>query len=203
MPINGPELWATTDDEAEYLMTQFSCSSDGSALVFVGSEPGTSALWSVSEKGAQPELLLPRDGTLLGGPVFSPDGNWVAYWGSRGSAARTSAIHATPFPGTGNEYSTPEEDRFYPLWSPDGKEIIYTAISGDLFSRSVSTSGGFAFGPERALPIESSLGSGSRSFDILPDGERFLVIVPSEDAPPRVNVVLNWFEELEQRMSAR
>jgi hypothetical protein len=148
-------------------------------------------------------LVLSRDGTLLGGPVFSPDGNWVAYWGSRGSAARTSAIHATPFPGTGNEYSTPEEDRFYPLWSPDGKEVIYTEISGDLFSRSVSTSGAFAFGPERALPVESIPGGGSRSFDIMPDGERFLVIVPSEDAPPRVNVVLNWFEELEDRMSSR
>ena len=196
----GPELWVTPDEGAEYLTTQFSLAPDGSALVFVDSEPGKTSLWSLSEPGAEPELLLTRDSGLLGGPVFSPDARWVAYWSTKGSAARTSAIHVTPFPRTGDVYSTLEEDRFYPLWSADGKEVIYTTVSGDLFSRSVSTSGGFTFGPERPLSIKSLFLGGSRGFDILPDGERFLVIVPSETAPPRVNVVLNWFEELEERM---
>ena len=39
---------------------------------------------------------------------------------------------------------------------------------------------------------------------ISPDGQRFLMIKPAEsdsDAPlPQINVVLNWFEELKQRV---
>ena len=40
-----------------------------------------------------------------------------------------------------------------------------------------------------------------RSFDVTPDGERFLVVLPAErtevDAPqPRIIIVQNWFEEL-------
>jgi hypothetical protein len=42
-----------------------------------------------------------------------------------------------------------------------------------------------------------------RSFDVTPDGERFLVVLPpeqSELAPvePRVDIVVNWFEELKR-----
>ncbi len=36
-----------------------------------------------------------------------------------------------------------------------------------------------------------------RSYDVSRDGERFLVLkLPTERARPRVNVVLNWFDEL-------
>ena len=40
-----------------------------------------------------------------------------------------------------------------------------------------------------------------RSFDVTPDGERFLVVLPAErteiDAPqPRIVIIQNWFEEL-------
>ena len=40
------------------------------------------------------------------------------------------------------------------------------------------------------------------SYDVAPDGERFVMIRPIEDssttAPPEIRVVVNWFEELER-----
>ena len=45
-----------------------------------------------------------------------------------------------------------------------------------------------------------------RNYDITPDGKQFLVVVPasSTQSEPRqtqqINVVLNWFEELKQRV---
>ena len=44
-----------------------------------------------------------------------------------------------------------------------------------------------------------------RHYDITPDGQRFLMIGTRSDADegavsPRINVVLNWFEELKQRV---
>ena len=49
---------------------------------------------------------------------------------------------------------------------------------------------------------------GSRDYDITPDGERILLIVPAdepevEDRPPEIHVVLNWFEELKARVPVR
>jgi hypothetical protein len=43
------------------------------------------------------------------------------------------------------------------------------------------------------------------NYDVSPDGQRFLMLKPSEQAqaaPTQINVVLNWFEELKQRVPA-
>ncbi len=40
---------------------------------------------------------------------------------------------------------------------------------------------------------------GSRNYDISPDGETFMLIERTEEfSPTRVEVVLNWFEELKR-----
>ncbi len=67
-----------------------------------------------------------------------------------------------------------------------------------------------------ALPLEQTLGTqgflvigmgtGIRPYDITPDGQRFLMIFPAdqtesgEPARERINIVLNWFEELKERV---
>ena len=41
----------------------------------------------------------------------------------------------------------------------------------------------------------------SAGWDIAPDGERMLIILGTErDPPSQINVILNWFEELKQRV---
>jgi len=43
------------------------------------------------------------------------------------------------------------------------------------------------------------------NYDVSPDGQRFLMVKPTtaqEAAPTQINVVLNWFEELKQRVPA-
>jgi hypothetical protein len=42
-----------------------------------------------------------------------------------------------------------------------------------------------------------------RNYDVSPDGQRFLMLKPVESqssAPAQINVVLNWFEELKQKV---
>ena len=40
-----------------------------------------------------------------------------------------------------------------------------------------------------------------RTYDVTPDGQRFLMTrLPGEQSPPRIVVVLNWFEELEAKV---
>jgi hypothetical protein len=43
------------------------------------------------------------------------------------------------------------------------------------------------------------------AFDVSPDGQRFLMVKETDQAPSltQINVVLNWFEELKRRVPAK
>jgi hypothetical protein len=44
---------------------------------------------------------------------------------------------------------------------------------------------------------------GEAAYDVAPDGERFLMVQREEQSvPTRIDVVLNWFEDLERRAPA-
>jgi hypothetical protein len=62
----------------------------------------------------------------------------------------------------------------------------------------------FVPGKTTPLPIEGVIG-GPRPYDLLPDGQ-FVVVMPQSQAqsgkgpPDQINITLNWFEELKQRV---
>jgi hypothetical protein len=69
----------------------------------------------------------------------------------------------------------------------------------------IATQPGFSAGKPRMLfegqyrPTPLS----NPNYDVSPDGQRFLLVKPSEQeqaAPTQINVVLNWFEELKRRV---
>jgi hypothetical protein len=52
--------------------------------------------------------------------------------------------------------------------------------------------------------IESPASYGTfPNYDMSPDGERFLMVKDSEQEAKQVNVVLNWFSELERLVPTR
>ena len=73
-------------------------------------------------------------------------------------------------------------------------------------SVSIETEPNITFGNPEELPIRVSRGFGPRKYDITPDGQRFLTVIPAPNAeadettPERINIVLNWFEELKRRV---
>jgi Tol biopolymer transport system component len=142
------------------------------------------------------------------GAVFSPDGRWVAY-ASSSERGRTT-VQVQPFPATGAKYTLSARGFDAPhavTWSPDG-ELFYDPRPGGFESVRVTTKPAFAFGEPVATsrPFLSSPPEARRRYDITPSGE-FLAIIAgrsrgSAGAPaPQVQVVLNWFQELQQRMS--
>ena len=68
----------------------------------------------------------------------------------------------------------------------------------------VTAQGSFSAGTPKMLfegqYLPSAPGFGF-TYDVSPDGERFLMMKESEEAtsPTQINVVLNWTEELKQR----
>ena len=74
-----------------------------------------------------------------------------------------------------------------------------------LLTVNVSTEPAFDFTSERQLPIRGFIQDvGYREYDIMPSGEQFIMVFPSNFTEsgerPQINIVLNWFEELRERV---
>jgi serine/threonine-protein kinase len=141
--------------------------------------------------------------------AFSPDGKWVAYATNPGTAGALSALFVQPFPTTGAAYQI-ARNGIHPTWAPDGKELFYGSGASQLAGVSVTTRPAFTF----ANPVEVRariFDRGplfERANDITPDGKRFLGLVTAGESttagvPPPIEVVLNWFTELQQRVPTR
>src|SRR5215813_4397262 len=113
------------------------------------------------------------------------------------------------FPATGARY--PMVDGSQPLWSPDGKELFYRAGGEQTAGVRITTRPNFAFSDSMPLPrglTNRFANTLPRNFDITPDGKRFIGVIDANQtqvgsAAPQIQVVINWFEDLNQRMSAK
>ena len=143
-------------------------------------------------------------------PQLSPDGRWIAY---ASNESHKNEIYVRPFPDVNmGRWQISTEGGDSPLWSPDGLELFY--LNGDaVMAASVKTGSSFSIvGAPRVLFQGTYVSSGSRDgipWDISPDGKRFLMMKPSgastsaSGGPRKVNVVVNWLEELKKRVPVK
>jgi hypothetical protein len=91
------------------------------------------------------------------------------------------------------------------VWSHDSKTLFFRQLTTqELTATHVNTQVGFSFTNPEILPVtfsERSSNATLRNHDVLPDG-RFIGVVSasSQGGPERINVVINWFEELKQKL---
>jgi eukaryotic-like serine/threonine-protein kinase len=194
---------------SEYIHTPQSFSPDGQLLAFYEVNPTTQRdIWVLRMGGpslgptqarmAQLFLRTPFDESA---PCFSPEGHWLAYISNESGRYE---VYVQPYPGPGGKYQISTEGGTEPVWNPNGRELFYR--SGDkMMAVEIATQPGFAAGKPRMLfegryeaaPVPIS------NYDVSPDGQRFLMLKPTEQAqaaPTQINVVLNWFEELKRRV---
>jgi serine/threonine-protein kinase len=133
--------------------------------------------------------------------VVSPDGRWLAY---EADDSGRFEIYVRPFPdvNSGREtVSTAGGTR--PIWPRNGQELIYVSPTGALMRVGV-TRGPSWVATTPTLAVKEGYftnpGWWGRSYDISPDGQRFLMIkeggIDGSAGPPSIIVVLNWLEEL-------
>ena len=121
---------------------------------------------------------------------FSPDGRWFAYWEFSGG---TDEVYVQDFPAARHRYQVSAGGGFAPMWTPNGREILYRTGDDDIVSAGVRTEGGFALDAPRKLFRVP----GARLMDVSTDGRRVLLKVPVQDpftAP--VQVILDWHGEV-------
>jgi serine/threonine-protein kinase len=135
-----------------------------------------------------------------GAPQFSPDGHWIAYASDESGRPE---IYVRPFPGPGEKWTVSTGGGNEPIWSRKSQQIFYR--TGDaMMVVDVTTTPTFSAGKPRQLfekPYEKS-GAYWPNYDVTPDGKRLLMVKDAErpTAPAQLDVVLNWFSELQQRV---
>ena len=156
------------------------------------------------------EPLLETE-TLEFAPVISPDGQWIAYVSNETGRFE---VYVQRFPDLGERQQISTDGGVDPLWSPDGQELYYLGLRTgaapvDMHVVSIEPGASLSVGTPEVLFARRSFGRppGPRRYhDIAPDGRRFLLRSPlrafEEGAVvlPQINVVLNWHEELLERV---
>jgi len=173
-------------------------SPDGNWLAYleIGGAGNVSSSVVSIQNGGEPRPLL--ETRFIEGDVrFSPDSRWITYT-SEGSGR--FEIYVQPFEGSGGWLQISTNGGNDPLWSRDGGEIFYTEQQRVMVAKIETEPELRAEEPE--LLFEGRFIRTPRTnYDVTADGERFVMVYPSESGGSerrQLNVVLNWFQELER-----
>jgi tetratricopeptide (TPR) repeat protein len=113
-------------------------SPDGRRLIFVSDRSGNFDLWlqELNSRSPTPPWQLTRDSATDTAPVWSPDGRRIAFTSHRSDPR--GDIFIMTLPRRASAEKPPELERLTdltsadgePVWSPDGRFIVYTARPG-------------------------------------------------------------------------
>jgi len=135
---------------------------------------------------------------------LTPNGRWLAY---ESNESGREEVYVRPFPEVGaGRWQVSMGGGRTPLWSRTGQELFYLSLDGWLMGVQVEEGSSWRSSTQARILkwqyFESGAG-GARTYDIAPDGRRFLVIKQGGDnAPQSLVIVQNWVEELKRRVTA-
>jgi Tol biopolymer transport system component len=169
---------------------------DGDTLLINRQAPNTSQdIYGLSIRSGAVKPLVTTP-AFEGGAQFSPDGRWMAYVSDESGQMQ---VYVRPYPAMDRRWPVSTEGGTSPMWNGNGRELFYR--NGNKMMAVEMTPG-----PELALSaprllFEQPYAYGQTitlpNYDVRADGQRFLM-VKEEAGSGRLNVVLNWFEELKR-----
>jgi Tol biopolymer transport system component/tRNA A-37 threonylcarbamoyl transferase component Bud32 len=178
-------------------------SPDGRYLVFREGPAGQFGIHMLSLAGDKTATrILEFKGLNVANTELSPDGRWIAY--QEGGPA-TGNIVVRPFPNLEGGRWIVSQGGSKPLWSRSGRELFFlTADNAHIAAVPISLGPTFTFAKAenvfdvRRYEMAAQAGSGDtgRTYDVSPDGKRFLVFAAADTSREQIIVVENWANEL-------
>jgi Tol biopolymer transport system component len=178
-----------------------SVSPDNRTLAFVRQTADMSGdVYVVSLDDTAPPRALVSTPAYEGGPQFSPDGRWMAF--TSDESGRTE-VYVRPYSGPDRRWLVSTQGGSHPLWNRNGRELFYRSAN-KMMGVSVTTGPEIVLSAPRLLFEQrySFTNQSIASYDVSPDGQRF-VMVKNESDSGRLNLVLNWFEDLRRLAPSR
>ena len=184
-----PKWWVNT----------FSPHPGGTGVLLSAQKTEGHDLLFLREGGGDPEPFLATAADEQQ-PAFSPDGRLVAYVSNETGHYQ---VYLRPFPGPGRKRQVSSADGGLPRWRRDGKELFF--FEGNrLMAVTVEP------GPEPRISkpqplFEVSPEGLSLNYDVMPDGQRFVMVKPGHaaDAPLQLVVVPGFLEEMKARLAGK
>jgi serine/threonine-protein kinase len=183
---------------------------NGKRLAFVELSPATGAdIWTMPVEIGASGLRAGKSEVFLQssyherGPVFSPDGRWLAYMSNESGDYR---VYVDAFPNKGAKRQVTPDGTSGPIWSRNGKDLFFVQFRArQLMTIPYKDAGGsFETGKPLVWSRQIALFTAARSYDPAPDGKRVIVLMPA-DAPQaahdRLIFLLNFFDELRRRVA--
>ncbi len=199
---------ATGTGEAETLLTlqgtraaPHSLSPDGRSLALSFNREGEGwGLWILpfDESGApgEPYPFLDLPETEIR-PSFSPDGRYIAYETITDDG--TSQIMVAEFPGPGGRWQATTQGGAEPMWSKQGRELLYLDGQTTLQRMAVEFRDGqpiFSAPESFGGPVLHPDQDRNR-FTVTPDGDK-VVLLAGEATPAPTTVVVGWSHGLSE-----
>ncbi len=177
-----------------------SWSPDGRVLAFMDITSTRTEIWTM-ERGHAPERLL-QSASNAGNARFSPRAGWLAYVSDETGQYE---VYVRQYPGSGRGTQVSKGGGRQAVWSPDGRELFYRSADR-MMAVKIATQPTFRAEPpvelwQRRYFSQEFL---APNYDVAPDG-RFLMLQVADEAANAarsVNVVMNWFDEVKQRLTA-
>lgn len=173
-----------------------SVSPDGNFVLVNSTNPNGEDVYLVSIAEAQVGPLL-NSRYRERAAVFSPDGNHIAYVSDESGREE---VYVQPFPLLNHREQISTNGGADPVWSRDGKELFFRS-GFKMMVVAVALEPQFSAGRQQFLfetDFTARGNSGLASYDVSLDGQRFVMVRQrAGQGGARVNIVLNWFDELE------
>ena len=187
-----------------------SWSPTGEVLAYTVQDGSQHDIWAVSPNDTSSARPLLDGPANEHSPKFSPDGRWLAYASNESGRYE---VYVRRYP-QGERLRVSTEGGEGPVWSPNRRELFFSGPyegTPKLMVASVAEDGETlrigvptplldmrVIGPEGAFFAYLGASNNGPSYDILPDGQRF-VMVRLPDAPElEIILVQNFFEELKR-----
>ena len=194
--------------------TPWSVAPDGRRLAYYDRNPETGFdLWTaaVSQHDAGLTLATPESFLQTRAfevyPSFSPDARWITYASNESGAWE---VYVRRFPDNGTKVRVSNSGGSVPRWSPNGRELLYrTEAQRIMFVTYTTTADRFDSSAPRPWSQHGLADTGVLpNFDIAPDGERVVGLVPvarpeEQQSVNHVTFMLNVSEEIRRRIDSR
>lgn len=175
----------------------YSWSRDGSRIAFTEMENGDANISLLELSGKRRVIPLVHTPFYDSEPAFSPDGLWIVYVSDD---TGRKEVYARRIQGSGERIRISLNGGSEPLWSPTGKEIFFREGNAIMAANvTPESSGEFRIDTPHKL-FDTRMGSRtvSRSYDVMPDGNRFVVLERSDlsDSLRHIDIYSAGAEEL-------
>lgn len=205
------EKFGSLSAQINHIPSCWAASSKTLMVTYISNNYDVGALSEENDQVLKP-LLNGKQNEMV--PNVSPDGRWIAYMSNESGRVE---VFVRPFPEINKgKWQASTSGGSDPLWSPDGRELFYRA-GESIMAVSVKTDPVFSLetpkklfqGPYVQSNVAEAPGAEFHPWDVSPDGNRFLMMkemgsnTTGASMTRKVNIVLNWLEELKQRVPVK